>query len=182
MLFSGFLALGCVDVDAVAGVITHRLEDYNAYSPHQGSDFLTGTLLTEVDLFQIDLGALISRYIGDTEEQLDHLFDRAAKADVTLFIDEADAVIGKRTDVRDSHDRYAEDFVLLDPSEGTWHGQIFLDQSGLTPGVYELSGTFTVPEPSSLATFGIALLCAEFARRRHKARVPARTSAFSLHE
>ena len=59
------------------------------------------------DLMRIDLGRVVSRYIGETEKNLDRLFAMAAASDAVLFFDEADALLGKRSDVRDSHDRYA---------------------------------------------------------------------------
>lgn len=58
-------------------------------------------------LFRIDLSQVVNKYIGETEKNLRHLFDAADAADVMLFFDEADALFGKRTEVRDSHDRYA---------------------------------------------------------------------------
>ncbi|MGM9489711.1 ATP-binding protein [Ideonella sp. YS5] len=59
------------------------------------------------DLYRIDLSTVISKYIGDTEKNLARIFDEAEQADVILFFDEADALFGKRGEVRDSHDRYA---------------------------------------------------------------------------
>jgi AAA+ superfamily predicted ATPase len=60
-----------------------------------------------LDLYKIDLAGLVSKYIGETEKNLARVFDEAAGANAILFFDEADAVFGKRTEVRDSHDRYA---------------------------------------------------------------------------
>jgi len=59
------------------------------------------------DLMRADLGRTMSRYIGETEKNLDRLFVRAAASGAVLFFDEADALFGKRSDVKDSHDRYA---------------------------------------------------------------------------
>jgi SpoVK/Ycf46/Vps4 family AAA+-type ATPase len=59
------------------------------------------------NLYRVDLAAVSSKYIGDTQKNLDRIFDAAEKAGAVLFFDEADALFGKRTDVRDSHDRYA---------------------------------------------------------------------------
>lgn len=56
---------------------------------------------------RIDLGRVVSRYIGETEKNLDRLFAMASASDAVLFFDEADALFGKRSDVRDNHDRYA---------------------------------------------------------------------------
>ena len=60
-----------------------------------------------LDLYKIDLSGLVSKYIGETEKNLARVFDEAQGANAILFFDEADAVFGKRTEVRDSHDRYA---------------------------------------------------------------------------
>ena len=60
-----------------------------------------------VDLVHVDLSAVVSKYIGETEKQLRRLFDAAENGGVVLLFDEADTLFGKRTEVRDSHDRYA---------------------------------------------------------------------------
>jgi ATPase family associated with various cellular activities (AAA) len=60
-----------------------------------------------LDLFKIDLSTMVSKYIGETEKNLERIFAAAAGADAILMFDEADALFGKRSDVRDSHDRYA---------------------------------------------------------------------------
>ncbi len=59
------------------------------------------------DLFHIDLRSIVSKYIGETEKNLKRVFDAAKRSDAILFFDEADALFGKRTEVKDSHDRYA---------------------------------------------------------------------------
>ncbi len=61
----------------------------------------------EQDLYRIDLSAVVSKYIGETEKNLATAFDEAERAGAVLFFDEADALFGKRTEVRDAHDRYA---------------------------------------------------------------------------
>ena len=60
-----------------------------------------------LDLYQIDLSAVVSKYIGETEKNLRRLFDAAEEGGAILLFDEADALFGKRSEVRDSHDRYA---------------------------------------------------------------------------
>jgi hypothetical protein len=60
-----------------------------------------------LDLFRIDLATIVSKYIGETEKNLDRIFDAANGSNAILFFDEADALFGKRSEVRDSHDRYA---------------------------------------------------------------------------
>ena len=60
-----------------------------------------------LDLYKIDLAAVVSKYIGETEKNLDKIFTAAEHANAILFFDEADALFGKRSEVKDSHDRYA---------------------------------------------------------------------------
>jgi len=60
-----------------------------------------------LDLYRIDLSGVVSKYIGETEKNLDRIFRAAEHANAILFFDEADALFGKRSEVRDSHDRYA---------------------------------------------------------------------------
>jgi AAA+ superfamily predicted ATPase len=60
-----------------------------------------------LDLYRIDLSAVVSKYIGETEKNLRRLFDAAEDGGAILFFDEADALFGKRSEVKDSHDRYA---------------------------------------------------------------------------
>jgi DNA polymerase III delta prime subunit len=59
------------------------------------------------DLYRIDLSAVVSKYIGETEKNLASAFDEAERGSAVLFFDEADALFGKRTEIRDAHDRYA---------------------------------------------------------------------------
>ncbi|MGB7537781.1 MAG: ATP-binding protein [Anaerolineales bacterium] len=60
-----------------------------------------------LDLYRIDLAGVVSKYIGETEKNLKKVFDAAEQSGAILFFDEADSVFGKRTEVKDSHDRYA---------------------------------------------------------------------------
>ena len=60
-----------------------------------------------LDLYRIDLSSVVSKYIGETEKNLARLFDAAEASGAILLFDEADALFGKRSDVKDSHDRYA---------------------------------------------------------------------------
>jgi ATPase family associated with various cellular activities (AAA) len=60
-----------------------------------------------LDLYRIDLASVVSKYIGDTEKNLRRVFDAAEDSGAILLFDEADALFGKRSEVRDSHDRYA---------------------------------------------------------------------------
>lgn len=61
----------------------------------------------DLDLYRIDLSAVVSKYIGETEKNLKKVFDAAEQGGVVLLFDEAEALFGKRSEVRDSHDRYA---------------------------------------------------------------------------
>ena len=61
----------------------------------------------QLDLYKIDLSRIVSKYIGETEKNLDRIFVAAETANAILFFDEADALFGKRSEVRDAHDRYA---------------------------------------------------------------------------
>jgi hypothetical protein len=60
-----------------------------------------------LDLYRVDLSAIVSKYIGETEKNLSEIFDAARAAAAVLLFDEADALFGKRTEVSDAHDRYA---------------------------------------------------------------------------
>ncbi|MDP5170941.1 MAG: ATP-binding protein [Bacteroidia bacterium] len=75
---------------------------------------LTATLLGKYakrPVFRIDLSMIVSKYIGETEKNLSSLFDKAENKDWILFFDEADSLFGKRTNVRDAHDKYANQEV-----------------------------------------------------------------------
>jgi SpoVK/Ycf46/Vps4 family AAA+-type ATPase len=61
----------------------------------------------QLDLYRIDLSSVVSKYIGETEKNLRRIFDAAEMGGAILLFDEADALFGKRSDVKDSHDRYA---------------------------------------------------------------------------
>lgn len=81
------------------------------YSGHPGTgktmaaEVIAGEL--HLDLYQIDLSQVVSKYIGETEKSLNRIFHEALASSAILFFDEADALFGKRTEVKDSHDRYA---------------------------------------------------------------------------
>ena len=74
-----------------------------------GKTMAAGVLARELDrdLYQIDLATVVSKYIGETEKHLRKIFDAAERSGAILLFDEADALFGKRSQVRDSHDRYA---------------------------------------------------------------------------
>jgi len=60
-----------------------------------------------LELYRIDISSIVSKYIGETEKNLQRIFDAARSANVILFFDEADALLGRRSEVKDAHDRYA---------------------------------------------------------------------------
>ena len=80
-----------------------------------------------LDLYKIDLSTLVSKYIGETEKNLDKIFSEAETSNAILFFDEADAIFGKRSEVKDAHDRYAniEVSYLLQRME-TYNGVVIL--------------------------------------------------------
>lgn len=60
-----------------------------------------------LDLFKLDLSSVVSKYIGETEKNLEQIFDAASAGNMVLFFDEADSLFGKRSEVKDARDRYA---------------------------------------------------------------------------
>lgn len=80
-----------------------------AGSPGTGKTMAVEAIATALGLplFRIDLSQVVNKYIGETEKNLRRVFDTADESDVILFFDEADSLFGKRTEVKDSHDRYA---------------------------------------------------------------------------
>ena len=100
------------------------------FGPPGTGKTMTATLLgkyTGKDVFRIDLSRVVSKYIGETEKNLSRLFDKAENKNWILFFDEADALFGKRTDIRDAHDKYANQEVayLLQRIEG-YNGLVIL--------------------------------------------------------
>jgi hypothetical protein len=77
--------------------------------PGTGKTMAAEILASELDLpmYRIDLSQVVNKYIGETEKNLKQLFDAADVADIILFFDEADSLFGRRTEVKDAHDRYA---------------------------------------------------------------------------
>lgn len=131
----------------ICAQVTHRAQVYDTWgfarrlSNGRGLNVLfagpsgTGkTLAAEIiagvlglDLYAIDLASVVSKYIGETEKNLGRLFDAAERSNAVLFFDEADALFGKRSEVRDAHDRYAniEVAYLLQRIE-TYEGIVIL--------------------------------------------------------
>lgn len=89
----------------------YRVMFYGA--PGTGKTLAAGLLgkETDRDVYRIDLSMVVSKYIGETEKNLSRLFDKAINKNWILFFDEADSIFGKRTNVRDAHDKYANQEV-----------------------------------------------------------------------
>ena len=69
----------------------------------------------DMELYRIDLAGVVNKYIGETEKRLKQVFDACERSNVLLFFDEADALFGQRSQVKDAHDRYANiqiDYLL----------------------------------------------------------------------
>lgn len=84
------------------------------YGPPGTGKTLAATLLGKLvgrDVYRVSLSAVVSKYIGETEKNLERIFERAENMNCLLFFDEADALFGKRTNVSDAHDRYANQEV-----------------------------------------------------------------------
>ena len=84
------------------------------YGPPGTGKTLTATLLGkqfEKDVYRIDLSQVVSKYIGETEKNLEKIFMRAENKNWILFFDEADALFGKRSNVQNAHDKYANQEV-----------------------------------------------------------------------
>jgi hypothetical protein len=111
----------------IAAQVRHRRTVFETWGMHGGGGRGTGTtalfagpsgtgktLAAEVlagelglDLYRVDLSAVVSKYIGETEKNLRRVFDSADEGSAVLLFDEADALFGRRTEVKDSHDRFA---------------------------------------------------------------------------
>ena len=93
-----------------------------AGAPGTGKTMAAEVIARELglDVYKIDLSGLVSKFIGETEKNLERVFSEAESSNAILFFDEADAVFGKRSEVKDAHDRYAniETSYLLQRMEG----------------------------------------------------------------
>lgn len=84
-------------------------EPQNAGPPGTGKTMAVHVIsdMLELPLYRIDLSQIVDKYIGETEKRLEEVFDVAEKNNAILFFDEADSIFGKRSEVNDSKDRYA---------------------------------------------------------------------------
>ena len=108
------------------------LSGSTALRRRKSAEMLADTL--KVDLFRVDVSAVLSRYIGETEKNLNAVFDKAEASGAILFFDEADALFGKRAEVNDAHDRYAnaETAHFLQRIE-SHNGMVILTTNGKQP-------------------------------------------------
>ena len=84
--------------------------------PSKADRYAAAALLgqeSRLEVYSINLAAIVSRHMGEPEKNLDQVFARAKDRNWILFFDEADALFGKRTEIKDSKDRYAEVSYLL---------------------------------------------------------------------
>jgi SpoVK/Ycf46/Vps4 family AAA+-type ATPase len=103
-----------------------------------------------VNLFVIDMTAVVSKFIGETEKNLDKIFNSAEASRAILFFDEADTLFGKRSEVRDTHDRFANIEVnfLLQRIERSHAIAIFATTAVQTDGLHHVAAVLHFP-PSS---------------------------------
>jgi SpoVK/Ycf46/Vps4 family AAA+-type ATPase len=96
-------------LDAATKVPSRWPEALFCGPPGTGKTAAAGAVAAQLGMLlqRVDLSAVVSKYIGETEKNLARVFDGAEVNDVVLLLDEADALFGKRSEVKDSHDRYA---------------------------------------------------------------------------
>jgi hypothetical protein len=135
-----------------------------------GKTMAAGVIANDLglDLFRIDLATVVSKYIGETEQNLDRIFGAAEGSNALLFFDEADALFGKRSEVKDAHDRYAniEVAYLLQRMEAYAGGVILatnlrsnMDDAFLRR--LDILTEFPFPEPADRRRLWRALVPAE---------------------
>jgi hypothetical protein len=140
-----------------------------------------------LDLFRIDLATVVSKYIGETEKNLDRIFAAAEGSNAVLLFDEADALFGKRSEVRDAHDRYAnvEVAYLLQRIEG-YAGAVILTtnlRQNIDAGFLrrlDLVVDFPFPEPRERERLWQRLLPAAAHRQESDIEIPFLAARFKL--
>ena len=131
------------------------LEDLNGYSvlfagPSGTGKTMVAALLGKAlkkDVVYVNLSLLISKYIGETEKNLSKVFKKANAKNYILFFDEADAIFGKRTEVKDAHDKYANQEIsylmqLLNSYQGI--AIVSLNKRKLATDTFKNSFTSTI--------------------------------------
>jgi hypothetical protein len=86
------------------------LLDETDVDPNENVPLIVSSIYKK-EIYRVDLSQLVNKYIGETEKNLDEIFNMAQQKDWILFFDEADALFGKRTQVNDAHDKYANQEV-----------------------------------------------------------------------
>ncbi len=140
-----------------------------------------------LDLFRIDLATVVSKYIGETEKNLDRIFAAADGSNAVLLFDEADALFGKRSEVRDAHDRYAnvEVAYLLQRIEG-YAGAVILTtnlRQNIDAGFLrrlDLVVDFPFPEPHERERLWQRLLPVQARREQSDIELPFLAARFKL--
>ena len=140
-----------------------------------------------LELFRVDLATIVSKYIGETEKNLDRIFNAAEGSNAILFFDEADALFGKRSEISDSHDRYAniEVAYLLQKMEG-YPGAVILATNYRRniddAFVRRLDFVIDYPFPEAEdreRIWALVLPDSRAAGRRHRPRVPRHATSSS---
>ena len=117
------------DWDYEAGVMNNNITALFAGPSGNHKAMAAEAIATDlgIPLYTVDLSKVVSKYIGETEKNLARVFDAAGGSGALLFFDEGDALFGERTEVRDSHDRYANVAVAnLLERIGTYPGIVIL--------------------------------------------------------
>ena len=96
---------GCVRAAAAGIGVTALFAGDSGTGKTMAAEVIAGEL--GLDLYRVDLATVVDKYIGETEKNLERIFTEAAGVNGVLLFDEADAMFGKRSEVRDAHDRYA---------------------------------------------------------------------------
>ena len=127
------------------------------------------------ELYRVDLARMVSKYIGETEKNLRTIFAEAEHARCVLLFDEADALFGKRTEVRDSHDRYAnlEVSYLLQLLEDTQHAVVLLatNRRDAIDGAFLRRFRFVIDFPMPDAAVRLAMWRTSFPRKVDTSRI-----------
>ena len=162
------------DMRAIRALAT-RMRGFGKHKPllltgksaKAAADALAGEM--QLDLYRVDLSAVVSKYIGETEKNLSRVFDQAAGSRALLFFDEADALFGRRSDVKDAHDRFANIAIdyLLERIEAHPSLVILVSQSQrpLPAALYRRLSVRRFPPPRARISNSIVRQPRAFSRR-----------------